>query len=198
MPFRSPETYLVLLALVAAQRLLEMRTSRRNCAALGPGAQSPDPPGNWPAMVVFHALLLVLPALEVLWTQRVAPAPLFWAGLVALGAAQLLRFWALRTLGPMWNARGLIHPDQQIVSSGPYQYIKHPNYLAVLVELVAIPVIGGAWRSLGLLLLPHLVILWRRIKGEEALLRETGSWSHDMAGKAAFYPKRAANEARTD
>ena len=198
MLFRSPATYFVLLALIAVQRLLEMRTSRRNCAALGPDAQSPDPRGNWTAMVVLHALLLVLPGVEVFWTQRVAPAPLFWAGLVALGAAQLLRFWALRTLGPMWNARGLIHRDQHIVSSGPYQYIKHPNYLAVLIELVAIPVIGGAWRSLGLLLLPHLIVLWRRIKGEEALLRETGSWSHDMAGKAAFYPKRAAQGARID
>jgi methyltransferase len=198
MLLRSPESYYLLLALIAAQRLLEMRTSRRNCAALGPGAQSPDPIGNWPAMVVLHALLLILPGVEVSWTQRVAPAPVFWTGLAALGLAQLLRFWALRTLGPMWNARGLIHADQQIVSSGPYRYIKHPNYLAVLIELIAIPVIGGAWRSLALLTLPHLVVLWRRIKGEEALLRKTGSWSQDMAGKAAFYPKRPAHEPRTD
>lgn len=198
MPLRSPQTYLMLLALIALQRLLEMRTSRRNCAALGPGARSPDPPGNWPAMVTLHVLLLVLPAAEVLWIGSVAAAPLFWSGLAALGLAQLLRFWALRTLGPMWNARGLIHAEQEIVSSGPYRYIKHPNYLAVLVELIAIPVIGGAWRSLALLVLPHLLVLWRRIRGEEALLRETGSWSRDMAGKAAFYPKRTAGEPRTD
>ncbi len=184
----SPAAYFVIIALLGMQRLHEMSVSRRNCAQLGEGAVCCDPPGNWSAMVVAHIALLALPAAEVAWLGRVAPAVLWWPALALLIASQALRFWTLRTLGPNWNARGLIHPDQAMESGGPYRFAKHPNYLGVAVEVIAIPLAGGAWRSLAVLVVPHAIILFRRIRGEEALLSLSKQWRESMAHKPSMLP----------
>lgn len=139
-------------------------------------------------MVVAHAALLALPAAEVLWLDRVAPAWIWWPALAILVIAQGLRLWSLRTLGTCWNARGITHPDQPMICSGPYRFVKHPNYLAVALEVLAIPMAGGAWRSLALLIVPHSIILVRRVRAEEDLLRTSAAWRTSMEHKPALLP----------
>lgn len=186
---RSPTIYVALMVLLVLQRLHEMRLSRRNIAALPPGAQRADPPGNWPVMVSLQVAVLVGAPTEVWLRHAVAPPVIWWPALCVLCFSQLLRCASQRAIGPSWNARGIVHPDEHVISAGPYRYLRHPNYLAVLLEYIAIPALGGAWWTLGLLLIPNLVILVRRIRGEEELLRHSPEWCRVMGDKGGLLPR---------
>lgn len=186
----SPTVYIALIAILVLQRLHEMRLSRRNIAALPPGAQHADPPGNWPVMVLLQVAVLVGAPIEVWLKQSVAPDGIWWLALGVLCTSQLLRLASQRAIGPSWNAKAIVHPDERVISTGPYRYLRHPNYLAVLLEYIAIPALGGAWWTLGVLLIPNLVILVRRIQGEEQLLRRSPEWCREMADKGSLFPRR--------
>ncbi|GEM85441.1 isoprenylcysteine carboxyl methyltransferase family protein [Meiothermus granaticius] len=96
-----------------------------------------------------------------------------WLGLFL--AAQGLRYWAIASLGPYWNTRILIVPNAQRVRRGPYRFMAHPNYLAVGLELLALPLIFDAWiTALVASLLNALLLLGVRIPAEEQALRELG------------------------
>jgi len=186
---QSLSVYFLLMALLVLQRLHEMRLSRRNIAALPPGAQSADPPGNWPLMVFLQVAMLVGAPTEVWLRHAVAPTVIWWPALCVLCLSQLLRFASQRAIGSSWNAQGIVHPDKHVISTGPYRYLRHPNYLAVLLEYIAIPAMGGAWWTLGLLLIPNLAILVRRIRGEEKLLRRSPEWCQEMESKGRLLPR---------
>jgi methyltransferase len=147
-------------AAVAAERIIELLWSQRKPPRLRESA--------WPAMVALHAGTLVAAPLE----SRDAHAPrwLSRAALFTFGAAILLRAWTLRTLGDSWNVR-VLRPTK-IVTSGPYRFIRHPNYLAVTLELASLPLIGGAFLTALSASLVNALVLARRIPFEEKLLME--------------------------
>jgi methyltransferase len=197
LPLRSA----VLLATAAAQRLAELALSRRHIAHLrgapgrGAGASSADDlpraagsRADWHAMIAVHVALLALPAIEVAWTGVAASAAQFVACAAAYGAAQALRYWAIASLGRAWNARAIVDPRGACVASGPYRWIRHPNYLAVLVEFSAIPLALGAWRAWIVLNLAHAPVLVRRIRAEERLLAGVPGYAERMHGKPRFIP----------
>ncbi len=176
--------FLAVLALVALQRLGELVVSRRRLEA------RPEllvrEPGLFPLMVVLHAGLLVAPAAEVLLADRPFLPLLAAAAALVLALATALRVWTLRTLGRAWNVRVVV-PDA-VVTSGPYAWIRHPNYLVVVLELAAIPLLHSAWLSaLGLSLL-NAAVLARRIRTEEAALMQLPAWREAMASKARLLP----------
>jgi methyltransferase len=112
--------------------------------------------------------------------------PLVWVGV--LGAATLLRRWSIRTLGASWNARAVVPSDLRPVAEGPYRLVRHPNYVAVALEFLALPLAGGAWLSaLGLSALNALV-LFDRIREEERLLATVPGYEQALGGKARFIP----------
>ena len=106
---------------------------------------------------------------EVLWLgARPGPGWPLWLGLWL--AAQGLRYWAMAALGESWNVRILVVPGAALVRRGPYRFLRHPNYLAVVVELIAAPMIFGAWRTAILASLLNLCALKVRIRAEEKAL----------------------------
>jgi methyltransferase len=182
------------LTLVAVQRILELAWSRRNIHATRQHAEAraAGTPLDWIAMVTVHAALVALPALEFFVLKRGAPAHrgIFWSCVGAFFCAQALRYWALRSLGRAWNARALVDPLLGVVTQGPYRWIRHPNYLAVLVEFSAIPLAVGAWRSWIVLNAFHTLVLIRRIRAEEALLYAVPGYAAAMHDKPRFLPFR--------
>lgn len=177
--------FLALLAAVALGRLLELRLSARH---LGDTGGSPADPANYRLMVGAHAGIIGGAALEVLLLERPWPgSPALLALAVVLSAAAL-RLWVIRSLGPSWNVRAAVPPDLAVVTGGPYRLLRHPNYLAVLLELAALPLVHGAWITAlagGAL---HLPVLLRRIRAEESGLSIHPAWRAHFADKPRLIP----------
>ncbi|MFJ4775948.1 isoprenylcysteine carboxyl methyltransferase family protein [Streptomyces sp. NPDC088762] len=166
--------YLLLIGLVAIERLAELSTARRHRAwSLAQGGREYGR-GHYPAMVALHAALLVGCVVEPLAADRPFVPVLGWSALVLAVAAQALRWWCIATLGPRWNTRVLIVPGLPLVQAGPYRLLRHPNYVAVVVEGCALPLVHSAWlTALGFTVL-NLVLLRVRIGCEEAALTDGG------------------------
>jgi len=130
--------------LVVVQRVAELRLARRNeRRALARGAVEHGA-GHYPAFFVLHVCWLIGWVVEALERgPELAPWWLFW--LTAFAGAEGLRYWAIATLGPRWNTRILVLPGEPLVRHGPYRFFRHPNYLAVALELASVPLIFDAW-----------------------------------------------------
>jgi methyltransferase len=181
----SLRAYLVLLSLFALERGVELALSTRNARrALARGAVEAGR-GHYPAMVLFHALFLVACAAEALAFPASPPA---WAWLaVALAlAGQGLRWWSVSALGERWNTRILVLPASAPVRRGPYRWLRHPNYVAVAVELAALPLAFGSWRTALVFSLGNAALLGVRIPAEERALG--AAWQAAFAETPRFVP----------
>lgn len=176
-------------ALVALQRLAELVRSRQNLATFSPRARAATSTRTWIAMVVFHVAVLALPLVEVHLLERRAPPVLAWSCLAAFVGAQAVRAWCMRALGTTWNARAVVDPTRAIVASGPYRFVRHPNYAAVIVEVLCLPLGGGAWWSALVLNVLHPFVLAPRIRGEERLLEAVHDYRAVMGAKPRFVPR---------
>src|SRR4051812_42613282 len=152
-------------ALVAVQRLFELVLARRNerrARARGAVERGRE---HYPFIVALHALWLVSTLVEGLLHGPVLPA--FWPIPLALFLlVQPLRYWALFSLGERWNTKILIVPGAKPVRRGPYRYLSHPNYVVVVVEILAFPLIFGAWVTALVFTLLNAVVLSVRIREE--------------------------------
>jgi methyltransferase len=168
--------YTLLVAGVAAQRLVELGLSRRHQRALAARGGVEVAPRHYRAMVLLHGAFLVACPLEV-WGLRRPFRPALAAAMAALlVAAQALRYWAIATLGERWTTRIVCLPGVPPVSAGPYRYLRHPNYLAVAVEIVALPLLHGAWLTAAVFSAADAAVLAVRIRAEEsALARFSGA-----------------------
>lgn len=157
------------LALTTVQRFGELalaRHNRRRLEALGAREYGR---GHFPAIVALHVLLPIALTAEVLLLHtRPGPLAPLWLGLWV--AAQALRYSAVRALGPFWNVRVLVFPGMPLVRRGPYRWLAHPNYVAVVTEMFAGPMLLGAWRTAVVFSLIDLVVLWIRIRCEDQAL----------------------------
>jgi methyltransferase len=155
-------------SLVALQRLLELRLSRRNEHILRSRGAVERGGGHYPLIVATHALwLLSTLAEDARRKERIHLLPL-----AIFLAAQLLRYWAILSLGERWCTRILVLPGEELVRSGPYRYIKHPNYLAVATEILAFPLLFGARNTAIVFSVLNAALLRVRIAEEERALRE--------------------------
>ena len=182
---------MVILA-VAAERGLELLISRRNAARLR--RRGAVEAGAWHTrvMALFHAAVLIGCALE--GRRSRLPRRLRSGALVALAGAQALRYWAVVTLGERWNIRVLTVPGAPPVTSGPYRWLRHPNYLAVIIEMVALPIAAGAWRTAVWASLGNALLLWGRISIEERALG--GGYRATFADRPRLLPKRRSHVGR--
>ncbi|AKU91395.1 isoprenylcysteine carboxyl methyltransferase family protein [Vulgatibacter incomptus] len=178
--------YLLLLALLVAERIFEIRLSRRNARQARERGAVEAGAAHYPAVVALHTLFLVSCLVEPVMLLR-RPWPV--ASVIALGivvAAQALRYWAVFTLGERWNVRILVIPGAQPVTSGPYRFVRHPNYVAVALEIAFFPLITGAWITAVLFSLANFALLRVRIREEEAALGD--EWASSFADKPRFLP----------
>ena len=134
----------LVLTIVIVQRLSELALARKNFHwAMDHGGREYGAGHYW-LFIVLHTLWLVCMALE----SRILEPPVstWWPFFLALIlAAQFLRYWAITTLGRCWNTRIVIFDRMAKIQSGPYRYLRHPNYVAVAIEIAAIPALVGAW-----------------------------------------------------
>lgn len=185
---RGDRLYLLLLAGVAAQRLLELLLSRCNERRAGP-ARGTAGERSYPLMVLLHVALFALPLAERRLLRRRVSAALVVPALVGEVAATGLRLWAIRALGRNWNVRGRVAESAAVVEGGPYRYVRHPNYSAVALEMAALPLAGGATFSALLLSAGNALVLLPRVRGEETLLAAMPGYRTAMAGKPRFLPR---------
>ena len=162
--------YLGFLGLLVCERAAELLLSRRNArlALAAGGVESGH--RSYSFMVVVHALFPVACAGEVLVLGRPFPGGLGLAALTVALGAQALRWWAVATLGWRWNTRVIVVPLASPVTGGPYRFLRHPNYLAVVLEMASVPLIHGAWLTALLFSALNAGMLAVRIPAEERAL----------------------------
>jgi methyltransferase len=167
----SQALFTALVLAVGLERLAELVVSRRNAAwsAARGGVESGQ--GHFPAMAALHIALLVGAVAEVWAADRPFVPWLGWPALALALASQGLRWWCITTLGPRWNTRVIVVPGLPLVTSGPYRWFSHPNYIAVVVEGVALPLIHTAWVTAATFTLLNAVLLTVRLRVENQALR---------------------------
>lgn len=161
----------LLIVAVAAERLAELVVSTRHARwAFARGGEEVGR-AHYPPMVLLHAGLLVACVVEVHAADRPFLPVLGWAALAVALGSQVLRWWCIRTLGPQWNTRVIVVPGLPLVERGPYRRLRHPNYLAVVVEGIALPLVHTAWvTALAFTVLNAVLLAAFRIPAEERAL----------------------------
>ena len=164
--------FTALVALVGLERLAELVVSTRNAAWSFARGGVEYGRGHYPVMVALHTGFLVAMLVEA-WVRRPdVPATLAWSMLALVLASQALRWWCIATLGRRWNTRVIVVPGLAPVTSGPYRWLRHPNYVAVVVEGVALPLVHGAWMTAAAFTVANAVLLTVRIRVEDAALAQ--------------------------
>ncbi len=162
--------YVGLVVLVGLERLAELVVSKRNAAwSLARGGHEYGA-GHYPAMVVLHTGLLVGAVVEVVAADRPFVPWLGWPMLAVVVAAQGLRWWCIVTLGHQWNTRVIVVPGLDLVQRGPYRWLPHPNYVAVVAEGLALPLVHTAWVTALVFTVLNAALLRVRIRTEDAAL----------------------------
>jgi methyltransferase len=157
--------------LVAIQRLLELRLSRRHERILRSRGAVERGREHYPLMVGLHVLWLISTLVE--GVLRGPGLPAYWPIPLALFLlVQPLRYWAIFSLGDYWNTRVLVVPGTKLVRRGPYRFLRHPNYVVVAVEIVTFPLIFGAWVTALVFSILNAALLHVRIKEENRALSE--------------------------
>ena len=160
----------IFVASIAVQRLLELRLSRGHELALRAKGAYERGAGHYPLIVALHAAWLLATLVEG-WLRgaELSPSWPLWVALFLGG--QVLRYWAILSLGERWTTRVMILPGAPLVASGPYKFVPHPNYLAVVLEIFAAPLMFGAWITAGVFSLLNAGVLLVRIRAEKRALR---------------------------
>lgn len=162
--------YLAFLVALGAERIVELIISARNARwAFAQGAIEAGS-GHYPAMAAFHTLFIVSCAAEAILFRRTFAGAIGWLALAGALTAQALRYWAVITLGRRWNTRIIVLPGVPPVTSGPYRLMRHPNYLAVIVEMICFPMIYGCWITAIVFSAGNALLLRVRIRAEESAL----------------------------
>ena len=185
---RTTAAFLGLLLAVALLRLVELRISKRHqkeMAARG-AAKIDEPKFRW--MVLLHTAVLLGAALEVVVLRRPfilwLAAPMFSLFL----AANAVRWWVIRSLGEHWNVQVVDSTRLGVVTSGPFRYVRHPNYAAVFAEMLALPLILTAWITAAAGAFAHIGVLAQRLSTEERVLFANPDYRAAMTGKPRFLP----------
>ena len=162
--------FTILLVLVAIERIVELVISKRNMTWSFAQGGIEFGRSHYKYMVVIHVFLLLGSLIEV-WIVRPHLNPtLSWTMFALAIASQGLRWWCIGSLGQRWNTLVVIIPGKAAVTSGPYKWFKHPNYVAVVIEGFALPMVGFAWRTAIIFTVLNTFVLRARLKSENAAL----------------------------
>jgi methyltransferase len=162
--------FTVVVALVALERLAELVVSTRNARwSLAQGGRETGQ-GHYVVMVALHTGLLAGALVEAWWRRPAVPLALAATMLALVIASQALRWWCIATLGRQWNTRVIVVPGLPLVHAGPYRWLRHPNYVAVVVEGVALPLVHAAWWTALVFTVANAALLTVRIRVEERAL----------------------------
>lgn len=180
--------YLGLLLGVAALRLFELRVSRRNQEKMiARGATKVEKPKfRW--VVLAHIFVLAGSATEVVFLRRPFFPVLAGSMFALFLASNLVRLWVVRTMGQLWNVQVMNSTNLGVVTSGPFRFVRHPNYAAILLEVLSLPLIHTAWITAIVGSLAYAAAITQRIKVEEGVLFANPDYRSAMGGKPRFLP----------
>ena len=164
--------YLLILA-IGVERLAELIVSTRHARWAFANGGKEVGRNHYPVMVTIHAALLLGCVVEVWALHRPFIPWLGWPMLVAVALSQALRWCCVGTLGHRWNTLVIVVPQAPLVRRGPYRWLHHPNYVAVVVEGVALPLVHTAWLTAACFTLANALLLTVRIRVENAALGYT-------------------------
>jgi methyltransferase len=181
--------YIALLVLVGIERLVEVGISSRNQRKMRDQGAQKIPEPHYPWLVMFHAFVLVAAGLEVLLLHRPLIPALAISMAILFVLSNLLRWWVIHLLGGLWNVQVMDSSRIGFVTSGPYRWIRHPNYVGVVVEVFSLPMIHTAWITAIFGTLGYLEILRRRISLEDGVLMANPDYRMAMGEKPRFLPK---------
>lgn len=161
--------FFAFLLFIILQRAAELALAKRNEKILkSQGAIEFDKNG-YRVIVVMHVVFFISLISEKVFLDRTLNR--YWIFFISIFAvAQIVRYWAIRSLGAHWNTKVLAIPGKKLVTRGPYKYIRHPNYVAVITEIAVIPLIFSCYITATVFSLLNLILLRRRIKIEEDAL----------------------------
>jgi methyltransferase len=159
-----------LVLLVGLERLAELVVSTRNAAWSQARGGTESGRGHYPPMVLLHTGLLAGALAEVLLADRPFLPVLGWPMLAVVAGSQALRWWCIGSLGPRWNTRVIVVPGLPLVQAGPYRWLRHPNYVAVVAEGLALPLVHTAWVTAVVFTVLNAALLRTRIRVENAAL----------------------------
>jgi len=161
--------FIIFLSIIIIQRISELILSKKNENYLrSRGAVEYDKKG-YKYIVLMHNLFFISVITEFLLLERQLNE--YWQVLLIIFiCTQLLRYWAIYSLGKRWNTKVLVLSDTELINSGPYKYIKHPNYMAVIIEIAVIPLLFSCYYTAIVFSILNLIVLKRRIRIEEEAL----------------------------
>ncbi|HYL85076.1 MAG TPA: isoprenylcysteine carboxylmethyltransferase family protein [Candidatus Angelobacter sp.] len=180
--------FFCLLAAVGVLRLVELRVSRRNFNRMLAAGAAPVPEPHFKWIVLVHTGVLIGAALEVILLHR-RFLPWFAASMFALFiASNLLRLWVVVSLGQLWSVNVMDSAQMGIVTTGPFRFVRHPNYTGVVLEVISLPLIYTAWITAVAAALGYSYALSRRVPAEEKVLMANPAYRAAMEHKARFVP----------
>ena len=181
--------FLMLLIALGIQRLYELRLSARNERRILESGGHEVAPNQYRVMKVLHIAWFISMLVEVFGLQRTFhPALALIAGFVFV-AGQVLRYAAIHTLRDRWTVRVLVLPGAAPINRGIYHFIRHPNYLGVMLEICAVPLIYSAYLTAVVFSIANALLLTWRIRTEEAALKSHNNYEQIFAGRPRFIPK---------
>lgn len=168
--------YIMLVAAIAGERIVELVVSKRHAEWSFARGGVEFGRSHYPVMAVMHGALLVSCVVEVAVADRPFLPWLGWPMLALVVATEALRWWCVTALGKQWNIRVIVVPGMPLVTTGPYRWLRHPNYLAVSVEVAALPLVHTAWVTAVVFSIANAIfLLGFRIPVEERALATAGS-----------------------
>lgn len=162
--------YCALVVVIAVERLAELVVSRRHAVESLRRGGVESGQGHFPVMVALHTALLAGCLVEPAVLHRAFLPVLAWPMLALVVAANVVRGWCMVSLGPRWTARVIVIPGRPLVKAGPYRWFAHPNYVAVIVEGAALPLVGSAWITACTFTALNAVLLTVRVRCETRAL----------------------------
>jgi len=182
---------LCFIALVVCQRLIELAVARRHTRILEAQGAIQIGRRQYRWFIVLHAAFFAALTAEVL-AHPILPTRLHATWLALFLGAQLLRLWAMRSLGVFWNTRILVMENAEPIAKGPYRWIRHPNYLAVTIELISLPLVFDAWLTAIVFSIWNWLLIRRRVALEEAALSRFTSYAgvHEHRARGFFWGRR--------
>jgi methyltransferase len=167
--------FAAVVAIVLIQRILELRLARRNEAWARERGAREIGASHYPLFFLLHGGWGIGWITEALVRGPTLSHP-WWAWMAGFVIAELLRYWAIATLGQRWNTRILVIDGLPAIRTGPYRILAHPNYVAVAFELICIPMIFGAWVTAAIAsVFNAALLLGIRIPAEQQALREASA-----------------------
>jgi methyltransferase len=187
-----------LVVAVGLFRLVEMGISQRRRRGLRARGATPVAERHFLALVLLHPGSLCGSIAEAWLTARPVIPALSAIALALVMGASVLRWWVIATLGPHWNVKIMDSLSLGVVTGGPYRFVRHPNYVAVFVELLALPLVHGCYLTAALGAAAHVWVLAQRIRAEEEVLFADPAYRAAMGAKPRFLPQLRARTAAHD